>query len=156
MPEFRKRPTKRAQQLRNNATDAERLLWRHLSRRQLAGFKFSRQMPVGSFICDFLCREQMMIVEVDGGQHCENAQDRSRTAFLEGEGYRVVRFWNNEVRENVEGVLQAIGVALASGPPPTPSRLREGKSGEAAKGWDCGAQDRPSPTPPVGARGITS
>ena len=63
MPQFRSRPTKRAQQLRNNATDAERRLWRHLRARQLEGFKFSRQMPVGPFICDFMCRERQLIVE---------------------------------------------------------------------------------------------
>jgi very-short-patch-repair endonuclease len=135
MPEFRNRPTKRAQQLRNNATQAERLLWQHLSRRQLNGCKFSRQMPLGPFICDFLCREHQLIVEVDGGQHCDNARDLARTAYLQSEGYRVIRFWNNDVLENIDGVLQTVAVALEALPPPTPSRKREGKSGEAAKGW---------------------
>jgi very-short-patch-repair endonuclease len=97
MPEFRPRRTNRAQKLRNNATDAERMLWQHLSRRQLEGFKFSRQIPVGPFICDFMCRERKLIVELDGGQHAENNRDVARTAFLEAQGYRVLRFWNNEV-----------------------------------------------------------
>ena len=92
-------------------------------------------MPVGPFICDFLYRERRLIVEVDGGQHCENASDIRRTAYLEGEGYRVVRFWNNEVLGNLDGVLTAIGEALTADPPPTPSREREGKSREAAQGW---------------------
>jgi len=135
MPQFRPRATKRAQDLRNNATEAERRLWRHLSRRQLYGYKFSRQMPVGPFICDLLCRERQLIVEVDGGQHCENASDVRRTAYLEGEGYRVVRFWNNDVVGNIEGVLTAIGEALTEDPLPAPSRMREGKSREAAPGW---------------------
>ncbi len=112
MPTFRPRPTRRAQQLRNSATDAERRLWRYLNRRQLDGFKFSRQMPVGPFICDFLCRDRKLVIEVDGGQHAGSKQDDVRTAFLEAEGYRVIRFWNNEVIENVDGVLQVIADAL--------------------------------------------
>jgi very-short-patch-repair endonuclease len=112
MPTFRPRPTNRAQQLRNNATDAERRLWRHLSCRQLDGFKFSRQMPIDPFICDFLCRERKLIVELDGGQHAESARDVSRTAYLEAQGYRVIRFWNNDVLGNVEGVLHAISASL--------------------------------------------
>lgn len=118
MATFRPRPTARAQQLRNSATNAERFLWRHLSRRQLHGFKFSRQMPVGPFICDFLCREKQLIVEVDGGQHAENHRDAARTAFLETQGYRVIRFWNNDVMQNVDGVLQVIGSALQNWPTP--------------------------------------
>jgi very-short-patch-repair endonuclease len=114
MPDFRPRPTNRAQQLRNHPTDAERRLWRHLSRRQLEGFKFSRQIPVGPFICDFLCRERRLVVEVDGGQHAENVRDANRTAFLEAHGYRVIRFWNNDVLGNVEGVLQVIAANLKS------------------------------------------
>ena len=134
MPQFRSRPTKRAQQLRNNATDAEQALWWHLRSRQLQGFKFSRQMPVGPFICDFLCRERRLIVELDGGQHADNPNDRRRTAYLEQQGFRVIRFWNNDVLANVEGVLQTILQALTD-PPLTPSRMREGKSREAAKEW---------------------
>jgi very-short-patch-repair endonuclease len=128
MATFRPRPTARAQQLRNNATDAERRLWRHLSRRQLHGFKFSRQMPVGPFICDFLCREKQLIVEVDGGQHAESHRDASRTAFLEAQGYRLIRFWNNDVLQNVDGVLQVIAGALQNWPtaqsPPAGGRGR--------------------------------
>ena len=135
MPQFSPRPTKRAQQLRNNSTDAERKLWWRLSRRQLRGFKFSRQMPVGPYICDVLCRECKLIVEVDGGQHAENRADEIRTGFLESQGYRILRFWNTEVLTNVQGVLTVIAQALTSSPPPTPSRMREGKSREAAKGW---------------------
>ena len=82
MPEFRPRPTDRAQNLRNNATEAERRLWQHLNRRQLKGFKFSRQIPLGPFICDFMCRERRLIVELDGGQHADNMRDVRRTAFL--------------------------------------------------------------------------
>ena len=98
--------------LRNNATEAERRLWQHLSRRQLKGFKFSRQIPLGPFICDFMCRERRLIVELDGGQHADNMRDVRRTAFLTAEGYRVIRFWNNDVLESIEGVLQTIAATL--------------------------------------------
>ena len=77
-------------------------------------------MPIGQFICDFLCRDQMLVVELDGGLHCENARDVGRTTFLEGQGYRVIRFWNNDVFENLEGVLLTIANALAEGPPLNP------------------------------------
>jgi very-short-patch-repair endonuclease len=92
-------------------------------------------MPVGPFICDFLCRERLLVVEVDGGQHADNSKDAARTAYIEGQGYRVIRFWNNEVTGNLEGVIESIALALRSDPPPTPSRMREGKSRAAAKGW---------------------
>jgi very-short-patch-repair endonuclease len=124
---FRERPTLRAQELRNDATEAEKHLWRRLSRRQLGGWKFSRQIPVGAFICDFVCREARLIVESDGGQHDERAaQDEARTRFLVGEGFQVIRFWNNEVFENPDGVLIRILEVLESRPTPDPSRKREG------------------------------
>lgn len=126
MPQFRPRATKLAKSLRNNSTNAERRLWRHLSKRQLNGLKFSRQMPVGPYVCDFLCRELKLIVEVDGGQHCDNPKDERRAAYLQSEGYRVIRFWNNDVLENLEGVLTMIANALGDHPPPPPSRMREG------------------------------
>ena len=106
MPERVRRPTQRAQKLRNNATPAERMLWHHLSRRQLNRWKFSRQMPVGPFVCDFLSRELKLVVELDGGQHHDNRADAARTAYIEQQGFRVVRYWNNEVQENVAGVLE--------------------------------------------------
>ena len=118
MPAFKPRPTKLARTLRNNATHAERMLWRRLSGRQLDGYKFSRQMPLGGFVCDFLCREARLVVEVDGGQHSVNsAEDARRTRLIEAEGFRVLRFWNNEVIENTESVLEAIQHALSSNPP---------------------------------------
>ena len=87
-------------------------MWRHLSRRQLDGFKFSRQMPVGPYICDFLCRERKLVIEVDGGQHAGSDRDVIRTAYLEAEGFRVIRFWNDDVLGNLEGVLQMIAANL--------------------------------------------
>ena len=129
MVRFRDRPTRRAQELRNNATDAEKRLWRNLSNRQLGGFKFSRQMPVGPFICDFMCRQTGLVVELDGGQHDSQAgRDEDRTRVIESEGYRVIRFWNNEVMENLEGVLSAILDALRTPPPPAPPASGRGET----------------------------
>jgi very-short-patch-repair endonuclease len=106
------RPTKRARQLRNNATDAERKLWSHLSHRQLGGHKFSRQRPIGPFICDFLCRERGLVIEVGGGQHSESNADLPRTTFLWSEGLTILRFWNDEVLTNMDGVLTTILASL--------------------------------------------
>ena len=99
--------------LRQTSTDAERLLWRHLRNRQLGGHKFRRQHKIGSFVADFACLERRLIVEVDGGQHANpESKDPERTAWLESEGYSVLRFWNNEVLTNIEGVLARIQETL--------------------------------------------
>ena len=133
MPDAPRRPTKRAQDLRNNATDCERLLWIELRQRRLNGFKFSRQIPVGPFICDFVCRRAMLVIEVDGGQHNANLEgDESRTRILERAGYRVIRFWNNDVTDNLEGVLTTIGEALTACPPPNPLPAGEGEHASAS------------------------
>ena len=101
--------TKSARELRKNLTDAERRLWQKLKRRQAATVKFRRQQPIGPYIVDFVCFERRVIVEVDGGQHAEQiAYDGKRTRWLEAQGYRVLRFWNNDVLANTEAVLQTI------------------------------------------------
>jgi len=121
------RPTARSRELRRDATEAERKLWQHLRSRQLRGARFNRQFPVGQFICDFACRELRLVIELDGGQHASAADyDKRRTRFLEAQGYAVIRFWNNEVLDNTEGVLVRIGEALDNRPSPGPSRKREG------------------------------
>ncbi|MGJ7454422.1 DUF559 domain-containing protein [Sphingomonas parapaucimobilis] len=121
------RPTRQARELRLNPTDAERRLWRALSRRQVAGARFNRQVPVGPYIADFAARSEKLIVEVDGGQHDERAAyDEARTRYLAAQGWRVIRFWNNDVLQNLEGVVATIERALAEKPSPNPSRLREG------------------------------
>ena len=121
------RPTARSRKLRNNATEAEKRLWQHLRNRQLRGVRFNRQFPVGQFICDFACREHRLIVELDGGQHSVATEyDERRTRFFVSQGYQVIRFWNNEVMENIEGVLMRIREALDNRPSPGPSRKREG------------------------------
>lgn len=104
---------KNARHLRKNLTDAEQHLWRHLRLRQIEEHKFRRQHPIGNYIADFVCIERKLIVEVDGGQHAEQLDyDAARTAWLEAQGYRVLRFWNNEVLQNIEGVVTVIRAAL--------------------------------------------
>jgi very-short-patch-repair endonuclease len=102
------------QKLRKDLTDAERRLWAVLRARQLDGFKFRRQHPVGPFIVDFVCLERSLVIEVDGGQHAENPGDAMRTRWLAEHGWRVLRFWNNEVESALDGGLMAIRAALES------------------------------------------
>ena len=90
-------------------TDAESRLWLHLRSRQVSGVKFRRQQPIGPFIVGFCCLEPKLVVEIDGGQHAERAhEDAVRTGYLERSGYRVLRFWNNEVLRNTEAVVEGI------------------------------------------------
>lgn len=107
----------KARALRTEAmTSAERLLWSKLRSRQMVGAKFRRQHPLGPYILDFVCIERRLVIEVDGSQHAEAAQadhDERRTAFLADRGYRVLRFWNNEVTGNIEGVWDVIAAMLA-------------------------------------------
>jgi very-short-patch-repair endonuclease len=98
----------RARELRMNTTDAERRLWSLLRGRQLQGYKFRSQHNVGQFILDFACVEHKLAVEADGGQHNESNDDDRRTAWLEGQGWTVIRFWNNEILTNLEAVSDSI------------------------------------------------
>ena len=103
------RLTKLAKTLRKRSTDAELLLWQRLKARRLEGIKFRRQQPIDKFIVDFLSFEKRIIIELDGGQHAENRQeDRERDRFLTQAGFKILRFWNNEVLENLDGVLERI------------------------------------------------
>jgi len=99
-----------AKKLRKSLTEAERLLWSYLRNRQL-GVKFRRQEPIGRYIVDFVCFEKRLVVEVDGGQH-GGSYDDERDRWLNMQGFRVLRFWNNEVLKNIEGVLEVIGKEL--------------------------------------------
>jgi very-short-patch-repair endonuclease len=96
----------RARSLRRALTPAEFALWTHLRGRQLGGFKFVRQKPVGRYYVDFVCRERRLIIELDGGQHSQRPEDRPRDSALCALGYRVIRIGNNQVVEKLEGVLQ--------------------------------------------------
>ena len=104
----------KARLLRKNSTDAEKQLWQKLRNRQLNGFKFRRQAPIGTYIVDFSCSDLKLIVEVDGGQHAEQQRyDSARTEYLESLGFTVIRFWNNEVLTNIDGVLETLTLTLS-------------------------------------------
>jgi len=101
----------KARELRKNQTDAEKAIWRLVRAKQITGLKFRRQHPIQPYIVDFVCPEKMLIIELDGGQHADNeavVYDEKRTKFLESKGYTVIRFWNNEVLNNIEGVYEVI------------------------------------------------
>jgi crossover junction endodeoxyribonuclease RuvC len=105
--------TSQARRLRRDATDVEALLWRRLRDRQLADAKFRRQEPILGFTADFVCHERQLIIELDGGQHASKTEDDARrTRMLEQAGFRVLRFWNNDVADNIDGVLEAIHQSL--------------------------------------------
>ncbi len=145
--------TKSARRLRSRMTDAERRLWYHLSRKQLAQYKFRQQEPIGAYIVDFVCYAAKLIIELDGGQHLESASDLKRDECLRGQGFRVLRFWNHEVLSQTDAVLQKILASLVT-PSPQPSPTR----GEGAP--DASALLQRSPTgeesvvaPSLGGRG---
>lgn len=109
-----------ARNMRAAPTDAEAILWRQLRAHRFAGYKFKRQQPIGNYIVDFVCLEAKVIIEVDGGQHNESSADMERDAWLVARGYHVLRFWNNEVTGNIDGVLLTIFERLAPSPQPLP------------------------------------
>jgi very-short-patch-repair endonuclease len=137
----------RARQLRNNATDAERHLWQHLRQKQLNGFRFRRQMPISGYIADFVCPEMRLIVELDGGQHSEQVvYDMRRTNMLAAAGYRLLRYWNDDVLLRTDAVLEDVlrnlleiegdGKNNVKSTPPQPSpalRARKGAKSEQDK-----------------------
>ena len=113
--------TSKARELRKNLTESEQVLWKHLRMRQINGYKFRRQQPIGPYIVDFVSFERRVIIELDGGQHSQQVvYDSKRTAWLEAQGYRVLRFWNNQVLKDVEAVKVAIFSALVTGEYPPP------------------------------------
>jgi len=134
MPNWRKRDTARARELRNQATPAERALWQHLSHSKLGGFKFSRQIQVGPFFCDFLCRRERLAIEIDGFSHdVQPERDRWRDRILSEHGIRVLHFTNEDVLEHIEAVLLDIRRALEDGPPPAPPASGRGSGGGPAE-----------------------
>ena len=125
----------KAKELRKNPTDAEKTLWKHLRLRQMGGHKFRRQQPLGQYIVDFACLEKKLIIEVDGGEHSEQVTyDSERDRWLETQGFRVLRFWNNQVLTEIEVVKYVIAEALGVPSPPCSSppslSLRTGSRGE--------------------------
>jgi len=122
-----------AKTLRRNLTDAEQKLWYHLRAHRFMGRKFKRQKPLGRYVVDFICLEEKLIIELDGGQHSENLEyDHERDSWLRSQGYTVLRFWNNELMNETESVLERIRLALFSeaissetlSPGPSPTSVR--------------------------------
>lgn len=111
----------RARRLRVESTDAEKKFWSKVRNRQLGGAKIRRQWPIGGYITDFCCVEQRLVIELDGGQHADNPNDVARSKVLENLGYRVLRFWNNDVLANIDGVLHEVLVHLKENDP-SPAR----------------------------------
>ena len=111
----------RAKQMRSEPTPAEHRLWQILRAKRLAGFKFKRQLAVDHYIVDFVCLSGRLIVEADGGQHCDSEYDEKRDGYLKAQGFRILRVWNNDIFNNEEGVLTGILNALTA---PLPARLR--------------------------------
>ena len=132
----------RAREMRNNATPAERALWTQLRGSRLAGHKFSRQIAVGPFICDLVCRQAKLVIELDGSLH-GGPDDLVRTRFLEGEGYSVLRFENAQVRDHLGSVLAVIDERLgemalaARAPPPAPPASGRGEEQPAIGTPSC-------------------
>src|SRR5258708_25485837 len=119
----RGRGTLRARDLRRQSTEAEKLLWQKLRRKQFHGLRFRRQFPLGPYFGDFICLPARLVIEVDGGQHAEAAQaehDARRSDWLCAENFRVLRFWNPDIFGNMDGVLDMIDAATPGAPPPLP------------------------------------
>jgi very-short-patch-repair endonuclease len=110
----------RARALRRDATEAEKKLWQHLRQPPFKTHHFRRQATIGPYFADFASHQLRIVIELDGGQHSDNPADDRRTADLATEGYRVMRFWNNDVLANTSGVLSAIDTAIRAERPPTP------------------------------------
>ncbi|HET6839207.1 MAG TPA: DUF559 domain-containing protein [Bradyrhizobium sp.] len=110
----------RARAFRRDATEAEKKLWQHLRQPPFKAHHFRRQATIGPYFADFASHQLKIVIEVDGGQHSLSTSDEARTRYLEANGYRVLRFWNNEVRDNISGVLMAIDTAINADRPPTP------------------------------------
>jgi very-short-patch-repair endonuclease len=105
-----------AKNLRKQSTDTELVLWKYLRAKRLEGLKFKRQQPIGKYIVDFVCFEKKILIELDGGQHAQPkqiAKDRERDRWFEGQGYEVIRFWDNDVLNNTRGVLEIIREVLS-------------------------------------------
>jgi very-short-patch-repair endonuclease len=118
-----------ARMLREAMTDAERALWYRLRAKRLLGWKFRRQQPIGNYIVDFVCHEAKLVIELDGGQHVERADaDARRTAWLESQGFRVLRFWNDAVLKETDAVLEEILHHLPLSPTPLPQGERGSKA----------------------------
>jgi len=138
-----------ARRLRANATAAEKRLWRLLRQLPVQGTHFRRQVPIGPYIADFACLASRLVIELDGSQHAapeQMAHDRKRTAWLESEGYRVIRFWNSEITDDRQAVLNAIHAALYGSADGAAVAFKHGRSRKADHPTPARVARRPSPS----------
>ena len=119
--------------LRQNMTDAEQRLWKHLRAHRMDGQKFRRQQPIGPYIVDFVHFGTRLIVEADGGQHADSPHDEARDAWLRSQGFTVLRFWNNDILQRTDAVLESIWIALQADHPSPPTPLPQGERGIETK-----------------------
>jgi very-short-patch-repair endonuclease len=120
-------------------TEAEQRFWNLVRNRNIEGLKFARQYPVGSYIADFACRERLLVVEIDGSQHADSPNDEARTAFLNADGYSVLRFWNHEVLADLTGVYDLLR-AVVTGQTPSPGwRFSPATLSPLGRGDDTGS-----------------
>jgi len=124
----------RARSLRTSLTDAERRIWYRLRAHRFYDVSFRRQFPVGRYVVDFVCLEARLIIEIDGGQHSESRQDSIRDAWLRSQGFEVLRFWNNDVLSNFDGVLESIANTLSTRLPPSLTLPRKGGGDRPVRG----------------------
>jgi very-short-patch-repair endonuclease len=137
-----------ARRLRANATSAEVIVWRQLRALETDGTHFRRQVPIGPYLADFACMAARLVIEIDGSHHGEEpnkARDEERTRWLETEGYRVIRFWNNDITQNPEGVLDVVHAALYGSRDAEPRTLKHDRK-------RTGIEDADHPTPARVAR----
>ena len=136
-----------ARRLRASTTDAERALWRHLKMLETCGTHFRRQVPIGPYVADFASMAAHLIIEVDGSHHGDEANAaRDRTRWLESEGYRVIRFWNNDIVQNIEGVLEVIYAALYGSRDSEPQPLKHERRTRQDHPTPARSPRRPTPT----------
>ncbi len=148
-----------AKDLRNNPTPAEKILWQYLKKSQLNGLKFRRQQPIGKYIADFLCCSSKIIIELDGGQHNSDTNieyDEKRDNFLKKEGYQVIRIWNNDIYDNIEGVMEYLNNEIKHPPLTPPLKVGETKSPPPKPEVSTNHLDKDIPgiTPSLEGRGI--
>jgi very-short-patch-repair endonuclease len=125
-----------ARSLRRGMTDAERRIWTRLRAHRFSGVSFRRQVPIGPYIADFVCFDARLIIELDGGQHAESKRDHARDSWLRRQGFSILRFWNNDVFSNIDGVLETVANAIAQKIPPSLTLPRKG-GGNAPKRGDA-------------------
>jgi len=132
-----------AKNLRINQTDAEKILWKLLKSKQLDNTKFRRQQPIGNYIVDFVSLDKKLVIELDGGQHAEDEnKDQKRDRWLISQGFKVLRFWNNDVLQNIEGVLESIMEKISPSPSPSPQGRGEEKLSSSTLTDTSGPQER--------------